>query len=87
MQQASIPQFFFVFFVFLELAGVNCAEWNSLFNGQLDDVNSLDPMTGVQNSDPTPMLPANTQQAPHIDRLGEKKKIMHYLWISLVLCL
>lgn len=38
-----------VFFVVLELTGVNSTEWNSLFNGQLDDVSSLDPMTGVQN--------------------------------------
>ena len=28
---------------------MNSTEWNSLFNGQLDDVpGSLDPMTGVQ---------------------------------------
>lgn len=58
----------------VELTGVNCAEWNSLFNGQLDDMSStLDPMTGGQNSvqPDTTMLSANPQpssQPPHIDR-------------------
>ena len=34
--------------------GVHVSEWNSLFNGQLDGMESgidaLDPMTGIQNS-------------------------------------
>ena len=30
--------------------GINVSEWNSLFNGQLDGIDSLDPMTGIQNS-------------------------------------
>lgn len=60
----------------LELTGVNSAEWNSLFNGQLDDMSSLDPMTGVQQPDTT-MVPSNAHpnhmgsvnnQPPHIDR-------------------
>ena len=56
-----------------ELTGVNCAEWNSLFNGQLDDVSSPGPMTGVQSQiqPDTTMLPTNspsTDQPPHIDR-------------------
>lgn len=58
----------------LELTGANCAEWSSLFNGQLDDINSPDPMTGVQNHNMQPdttMFPVNPHpidQPPHIDR-------------------
>lgn len=42
-------------FTYPELTGgVNVSEWNSLFNGQLDGIDSgidaLDPMTGIQNS-------------------------------------
>jgi len=29
---------------------MNVSEWNSLFNGQLDGIDSLDPMTGIQSS-------------------------------------
>ncbi len=69
----------------LELTGVNSTEWNSLFNGQLDDVSTLDPMTGVQSSADPPMVCATDcptmlppmgansqqqQQPPHLDRYG-----------------
>ena len=61
-------------FVCVELTGVNTSEWSSLFNGQLDDVNSLDPMTGMQadtpliNSQPSCMKTSNAQPVA-IDRL------------------
>ena len=61
---------------------MNTVEWNSLFNGQLDDVNSLDPMTGIQNSmqadsplvasnhaSPSCMGPMPVNQPSEIDRL------------------
>ncbi len=32
--------------------GINASEWSSLFNGQLDGLDSLDPMTGIQSSGP-----------------------------------
>lgn len=43
---------------------MNSAEWNSLFNGQLDDVNTPDPMTGIQSSmvQSEPMLTGSTVQ-------------------------
>ncbi len=48
----------------LDLTGVNTTEWNSLFNGQLDDVNSLDPMTGIQSTvqDTTAMVTSSNPQ-------------------------
>ncbi len=32
--------------------GMNVSEWSSLFNGQLDGLDTLDPMTGIQNTVP-----------------------------------
>ena len=62
-----------------ELTGGATSEWNSLFNGQLDGLDSLDPMSGVLTANPDPPPPPllqpqvsshATPPSPCVDRSG-----------------